>query len=197
VDITLLRTRLHDAVDQIIDDFLSHEAPLAVTGVSGGDFEKVEPISSLGPFVYRWPANYGSEEFESATTYRHSALAGGASVIVGWTTRKAWNRDRRRAVVFHRARPDDEPARWYPWTEFVETDTGRFAAPIPNPQRPRAIARDTKALPERFIGKTVARSDEVFDSIREGGSLRVVVDEADEADMVRHGYWVATLRGRV
>jgi len=79
----------------------------------------------------------------------------------------------------------------------VETDTGRFAAPIPSPQRPRAIARDTNALPERFADKTVARSDEVFDSIHEGASLRVVVDEAYEADMVRHGYWVANLRGRV
>jgi hypothetical protein len=126
-----------------------------------------------------------------------NAVSVDASVIVAWTTRNAWNRDRRRAVVFHRARPDDEPGRWYPWTEFVETDTGGFAAPIPNPQRPRAIMRDMNALPGRFTGKTVARSDAVFDSIREGASLRLVVDESDETEMVRHGYWVARLRGRV
>ena len=57
--------------------------------------------------------------------------------------------------------------------------------------------RDMSALPTRFTGKTVARADEVFNSIREGASLRLVVDESDEAEMVRHGYWVAILRGRV
>jgi hypothetical protein len=79
----------------------------------------------------------------------------------------------------------------------VETDTGRFGAPIPNPQRPRAILRDGEPLPPRFTGKTVARADDVFDSIREGASLRLVVDEGDEAEMVRHGHWVAELRGRI
>ena len=96
-----------------------------------------------------------------------------------------------------RKRPGDGPSSWYPWTEFVETDTGRFGAPIPNPQRPRAILKDGQPLPARFNRKTVARADEVFDSIRNGASLRLVVDEDDEAEMVRHGFWVAQLRGRI
>jgi hypothetical protein len=86
---------------------------------------------------------------------------------VGWTTRHAWSRVRRRAVLIHRTRPGDGPGKWYPWTEFVETDTERVGAPIPNPQRPRAILKDGEALPPRFTGKTVARADDVFDSIRE------------------------------
>jgi hypothetical protein len=196
VDTTLLKARLHEAVDQIVDEFIRQD-PAAGPAAAAGGAEEVETIGPVEAFTYSWPADYGSEDFKSGTAYRLSTLAQDASVIVGWTTRNAWNRDRRRAVVFHRARPHHEPGRWYPWTEFVETDTGRFAAPIPNPQRPRAIMRDVTALPGRFAGKTVARSDEVFDSIREGASLRLVVDKPDEVEMVRHGYWVARLRGRV
>lgn len=192
MDTTLLKGRLHEAIDQIIDELLGQEQASSAEAA-----EDVERIGSIKPFTYHWPADYGSEDFASATAYRISTLPGDASAIVGWTTRNAWGRDRRRAVVFLRAQPEDGPGRWYPWTEFVETDTNRFAAPIPNPQRPRAIMRDTSALPTRFTGKTVARADEVFNSIREGASLRLVVDESDEAEMVRHGYWVAILRGRV
>jgi hypothetical protein len=195
VDTSILRARLHEAVDRAIDDVLGHQPPVGRIAPDGA--ETVERIGPVDAFVYHWPADYGSEDFESGTEYRLSSLTRGATVIVGWTTRNAWNRDRRRAVVFHRARPEDQPGRWYPWTEFVETDTDGFAAPIPNPKRPRAIMRDATDLPERFNGKVVARSDEVFSSIREGASLRLVVDESDEAEMVRHGFWVATLRGRI
>jgi hypothetical protein len=191
----LLREKLHAAVDVIVDEFLMQQA--SAPSVAAADAEQVDAIGPVEPFAFTWPADYGSEDFTSATAYRLSSLVGEASVVVGWTTRHAWNRDRRRAVVFHRMRPGDRPAKWYPWTEFVETDTGRFGAPIPNPQRPRAILRDGELLPPRLTGKTIARADEVFDSIREGASLRLVVDEGDEAEMVRHGYWVAQLRGRI
>jgi hypothetical protein len=116
---------------------------------------------------------------------------------LAWTTRYAWNADRRRAVVFHRAHSQDRPTKWYPWTEFVETDDGRFAAPIPDPERPRAILKEETSLPARFVDQTVQRVDQLFGSIRQGASLRLVVDETDEAEMVRHGYWVAQLRGRI
>lgn len=79
----------------------------------------------------------------------------------------------------------------------MESDTGRFAASIPDPERPRAIVRQETSLPARFAGKSVARADNLFESIRQGASLRLVVDESDEDEMVRHGYWVARLRGRI
>jgi hypothetical protein len=188
VDTALLRERLHAAVDVVIDEFITQQAaPPAAPGTS----VTVETVGPVEPFAFTWPADYGSEDVTAATAYRLSSLAGEASVVVSWTMRYAWNRDRRSAVVFHRMRPGDGPGKWYPWTEFVETDAGRFGAPIPNPQRPRAILTDCEPLPPRFTGKTVARADGVFDSIREGASLRLVVDEGDEAEMVRHGYWVA------
>ncbi len=194
MDLDALRNRLHEVVDDLLDEFTAAEA----RGHEPADTpEDVEPIGGIEPFDYRWPANYGSEHFDSGAEYKLAALENGASVIVAWTTRNAWNKDRRRAVVFYRARRGDEPNRWYPWTEFVETDTATFAAPIPDPQRPRAIARDANTLPSRFVGKTILRADAVFGSIREGGSLRLVVEKSEEAEMVRHGYWVATLRGRV
>jgi hypothetical protein len=195
VDTALLRERLHASVDAVVDEFLTQQA--STPAAPAASDETVEALGPIEPFVFNWPADYGSEDFTSATAYRLSSLAEEASVVVGWTTRYAWNRDRRRAVVFHRMRPDDGPGRWYPLTEFVETDTGRFGATIPNPQRPRAILREGEPLPPRFTGKTVARADEVFDSIREGASRRLVVDEGEEAELVRHGCWVAQLRGRI
>ena len=195
MDMILLRESLHAAVDRVVDDLLAPQSP----GVSpqAASSEHVDVLGAVEPFTFAWPADYGSEHFTSSTAYRVSALGRDAGVVVGWTTRYAWSADRRRAVVFHRARSGDAPTKWYPWTEFVETDTGGFAALIPNPQRPRAILKDGASLPDRFHGKSVARSDALFDSIREGASLRLVVDERDETEMVRHGYWVAQLRGRV
>jgi hypothetical protein len=72
--------------------------------------------------------------------------------------RHAWNADRGRAVLLHRARPEDPPTKWYRWTEFVETYTGSFAAPIPDPQRPRAILRGGGALPSCSAGGQLAGS---------------------------------------
>jgi hypothetical protein len=163
---------------------------------STGTAEDVEALGPLGPFDFPWPAQYGTEHFDSATAYRLASLDE-SSVIVGWTRRLAWGRDRRRAVVFHRKNISDEPRQWYPLTEFVETDTGVFAAQVPDPEQPRAILRDGQSLPRRFSGKVIARADEVFDSVRKGPSLRLLVNEAEEPEMVRHGFWVGQLRGRV
>lgn len=108
--------------------------------------------------------------------------------------RAAWGKsDRKRATVFGPAGPDS----FYPWTEFVETDTGDFAATIPNPEHPRAILTASDPLPGRFRGARVERADQLFEQIRNGPSLRLVVTSSDEVDMVLHGYWVARLRNRL
>jgi hypothetical protein len=194
VDTILLKERLHEAVDQIVGEFSSAQAAPAAASTQSGD---VEMLGSVGPFVFHWPADYGSENFDSGTAYRLAVLDDQSSVIVGWTTRQAWGRDRRRAVVFHRMRALDDPRRWYPWTEFVETDSGGYGASIPNPDRPRGILRDGAVLPARFTGRTTARADEAFEPVRNGASLRLIVDDSEEEEMVRHGHWVATLRRRI
>jgi hypothetical protein len=85
---------------------------------------------------------------------------------------------------------------YYPWAEFVETDDGRYAASIPNPDHPRKILTQQDPLPARFRNSQVERLDKLFGQVANGPSLRLVVDPDDEETMIRHGYWVATLRGR-
>jgi hypothetical protein len=86
---------------------------------------------------------------------------------------------------------------FYPWTEFVETDVESYAAQIPNPERPRKILTPSDPIPNRFRSAQVERADQLFDQITNGPSLRLVVDAADEENMVLHGYWVARLRNRL
>jgi hypothetical protein len=74
---------------------------------------------------------------------------------------------------------------FYPWTEFVETDTEHFAAPIPNPERPRKMLTPSDPMPGRYRGAHVERTDQLFDPVTSGPSLRLVVASSDEEDMVR------------
>jgi hypothetical protein len=191
----MLRNRLHETLDDVLDEFFAKQGAPAASAVAGA--ETVDRVGPIEPFTYAWPADYGTEEFRSGTAYQVPSIGQDSAVVVAWTTRYAWGRDRDRAVVFHRARPSDDANRWYPWTEFVETDTGMYAATIPDPARPRAVLRDSDPLPHHIPSRAAARADQVFDSIREGASLRLVVNKADETDMVRHGLWVAQLRGRI
>ncbi|MFF4312290.1 hypothetical protein [Streptomyces sp. NPDC001507] len=194
MDLEAIRAELHRAVDQIIDahasrgDGVRPQAPVA-------DPVSVTAKEETDEWKYRWPDG-GKEEFYGTRWYEAVGEQGPHRVRVAWAHRAAWGKDdRRRAIVFHQ-QGGDSSTTYYPWTEFVETDDGRYAAIIPKPGRPRAQLRDGDPLPERFTDRVVERSDALFDSIAEGSSLRFVVDEADEAEMVRHGYWVATLRNR-
>jgi hypothetical protein len=118
-------------------------------------------------------------------------------VRLACTARKAWRRDRGRAIVLQQVGSDDSRTH-YPLVEFVETDEpGRFASPIPDRDRPRALLTEGTALPERFRDATVERAYEVFRTIDNGPSLRLLVEQDDEVEMVRHSYWVARLRGRI
>ena len=95
----------------------------------------------------------------------------------------------------HQNGPDSRT--YYPLTEFVETDDGRFAAAVPSPRRPRAQLKDGARLPNHIDPAHIARTDTLFRSIHSGSSLRYVVDRDDEVSMVQHAYWVATLRHRI
>jgi hypothetical protein len=185
-----LRDKLHRAVD----DVLSMWEAGAHAGTPADLDVRVSTGDSQGPWTYTWPDGT-DEEFARGRWYRIDSPQGSADVLVAWCERRAWGRVRSRAIVFHRIRSDSSV--FYPWTEFVETDDERFASAIPDPNNTRALLADGDALPARFSGTAVERADHVFSSIRQGPSLRLMVSGDDEEAMVRHGYWVATLRGRL
>lgn len=191
-----LRAELHASIDRAVNDYLQRER--AVDHASAFDRAlTVEPWREVEPFDYPWPT-LEPEPFDAAFMYRITDSDATRHAVLAWTTREAWSKkDRRRAVVFHAINENDPPSRWYPWTEFVETDDGRYAAPVPDPKRPRATLADLDALPLHLEHDDVERSDALFDSINNGPSLRRVVQEDDAETMIRHGYWVASLRKRL
>jgi hypothetical protein len=152
--------------------------------------------TDAGQWAYYWPGERAPQIFFASRLYELLGPNGTAHVRVARCRRPAWGRERERAVVFkHQGGPDSRT--YYQWTEFVETDDGRFAAVIPNPQRPRTLLREGGVLPDHLQPAHVARSDQLFGSIRSGASLRYVVDRAHEVSMIEHGYWVAALRHRI
>jgi hypothetical protein len=169
--------------------------------VPAGQPENIEQPSvtfgDMSPqWCYIWPDGVEENFFKSRWYFLHLA-DGTERVRVGWTRRAAWGRkDRMRVVVFHQLGGKDSTT-YYPWTEFVETNDGRYAAPIPDPLRPRAIPSDASRLPRRFNNSVVERSDAIFTSIAKGPSLRLVVGDHEELAMVQHGHWVAVLRHRI
>ena len=160
------------------------DAPLIVEG------------EDMGQWSYRWPGNEGTEVFYASRQYEVVTPDKIFRVRVAWSKRSAWGRsDRKRAIVFGQAGP--RSSNFYPWTEFVETDTGQYAASIPDPEHPRKILKPSDMLPRRFRSAQVERTDQLFNQIAHGPSLRVVIDAADEEYMIQHGYWVAGIRNRL
>lgn len=192
-DLGLVRAQLHSAVDRVLDDFLNDVVTLDTGGADGIE---VVARDATADWTYRWPGG-DTEDFFETRWYDADGPRGPQRVRVAWAHRPAWGRaDRKRAIVFNQLGTSESTA-YYPWTEFVEADDGRYAAPIPDPDRPRAMISDPERVPQRFAGRVVARSDELFRSVNDGPSLRLVVPASDEVAMVEHGYWVAVLRRRI
>jgi hypothetical protein len=190
LDANVLRQRLHEAVDEVLARASAEEEERKHTIYA-------THLADRESFEYVWPT-LDPEYFSWGSQWALDTPAGRLNVIIGWTVRPAWGREeRQRAVVFQQVGGSEDPKRWYPWTEFVETDDGRYAAPIPLPSRPRAVLRDGERIPSRFADNTVERADALFGSIRNGPSLRLVVEKNEQGEMAQHGYWVAGLRGRV
>ena len=201
MDIEQVRVSLHTAVDRIIEEYLAANAspagPPADGPVPTTDSPLIVRGDDMGKWAYRWPGAEGTEGFYASRQYEVVTPHRTYRVRLAWSERPAWGRqDRKRAIIFGQVGPPTSTT-FYPWTEFVETDTGRYAAPIPNPAYPRKILTPSDQLPERFKDAQVERTDQLFDQITNGPSLRVVVDVTDEGDMVWHGYWVARLRNRL
>jgi len=196
MDCESMRTALHDAVDRIFDDFLAADGATASTAQTPPTSES--PILTRGDVVsdwsFTWPSDYGTETFPETRLWDVTTPDRSYRVHLARGTRASWGKtDRKRVIVFGRVGPDS----YYPWAEFVETDTGQFAAPIPNPDHPRKILTPSDPMPGRYRSAHVEQAAALFDQIQNGPSLRLVVDSSDEEDMVRHGYWVARLRNRL
>jgi hypothetical protein len=195
-----MREALHTAVDRIIDEYLaaggSSTQPSAGQPVPTIEVPLIIRGDDVGQWSYRWPSDEGTENFYASSQYDLVTPHRTHRVRVAWSERQAWGRtDRKRAIVFGQAGASS--TNFWPWTEFVETDTGRYAAPIPNPDHPRKVLTPSDPLPSRFRNAQVERTDQLFDHIVNGPSLRLAVDAEDEEDMIRHGYWVARLRNRL
>jgi hypothetical protein len=188
-----LRAALHQAVDQILDGYVTGGTltPAPTPRPASDDGIVVLAAEDHGAFPYRWPDG-NDEAFTRSRWYAIEDHGRKQRVLVAWTNRDAWGRMRERAVVFGEA-----GSSLYPWTEFVESDDGRFAAGVSDPAHPRALLKDGAPIPDRFDGATIVRTDQLFNGIRQGPSLRLVVEGSDEEAMVRHGYWVAGLRKRL
>jgi hypothetical protein len=180
-----LTQELHSKIDAAFD------VPATLDVASAGP-RSIKPGRTEGKWSYVWPAG-SAEHFESAHWYDVQTPSGSRELKLGWTNREAWGRDRRRAIVFVQSGRS-----LYPLTEFVETDTGAYAAPIPDPARPRAILTDLERLPAHLSRRSerVHRTDEAFDSVRNAPSLRYEVDGDEQMAMIEHACWVGTVRHR-
>jgi hypothetical protein len=117
-------------------------------------------------------------------------------VLLARTTREVWGEQLKRYIVFGQVGRETSKT-FYPWTEFVETSDGDYAALIPDPARPRSPLSDGNATPGRFRLARVERTDRLYRGVKKGPTLRLVVPEEDPEAMIRHGYWVAQIRGRL
>jgi hypothetical protein len=186
-----LRQEMHAAVDEVLNRF----GTLSPVPKESADEPNVAVGGEVGAWTYEWPDKQ-MEQFTSGRSYDLSGSEGSLRVRLARTVRRAWGRDRGRVIVFQEL--GNTSRSFYPLVEFVETDDhGSFASPVPDPTRPRALLAEASKLPTRFERKNVVRADSVFRTIDKGPSLRLVVAEDDETEMVRHGYWVARVRGRL
>jgi hypothetical protein len=190
MDVAALRASLHQAVDELIDRHLTDRA-------SPPDDLQVTRAASPANFKsYRWPDSR-LEDYQAVTAYLAAGPSGDADVLVARTVRPAWNReDRGRVVVFGKP-PGAPDSTYYPWVEWTETDDGEFAAPLTDPASPRRTLREGDPLPPHLTDAEIRRNDELFTSIQDGPALRVVVGDGDHMAMIRHGYHVAGMRGRL
>lgn len=193
MQVEMMRAALHEAIDKVMDGYIDLGLAIASTTKSDRPDDGIEVVrgEDHGPFQYRWPDG-NDEQFTKSRWYTIVDDAREHRALVAWTDREAWGRMRRRAVVF-----GESGASLYPWTEFVETDDGRYAAGISDPNHPRALLKHGAVIPDWFRTARVERTDQLFNGIRQGPSLRLVLELNDEIAMVQHGYWVAGLRNRL
>jgi hypothetical protein len=198
MDLDALRADLHDAVDRIVDRYLkaANGAPIRQAPEPTADRPVIRKGKDVSGWTYNWWAEGRQEVYDPAFEYEVITPGRTHHVILGRTVRRSWGRDdRKRWIVFWQSGSTTSSI-YYPWIEFVETDDARYAAPIANPDHPRRILTREDPLPAQFRVSQVERLDKLFDTVANGPSLRLVVDNDDDEAMIRHGYWAAILKGR-
>ena len=159
----------------------------------GPEVEPDGPVFS--EWRYTWPDGT-TEVFDRCRYYLVHGPHGTSRALIGTTTRPVRNELTDRKVVFGQVgRAGNRTHR--PWTEFVRVREGYYAATIPDPLRPRGLLADGDPLPKRLENARVERADQLFHSMINAPTLRVVVAADDYVEMIRHGYWVAALRRRL
>ena len=145
------------------------EAEAEVIGGESGNRHRGR--RGCGTRVIHLPGPSGNEEkFTNSRWYTVVDQGREHRVLVALTDREAWGRTRKRAVAFR-----ESGSSFYPWTEFVETDDGRYAAGISDPDHPRALLKEGAAIPDRFRTARIERTDQLFKAVRRGPSLRLVL----------------------
>lgn len=175
------------AIDGVIDRHVRAARP-------GGAIVEYEDFASE-KFFYRWPDGK-IEEYDNCHWYQVTGPQGSVRVLFTETQRPVFGAKLKRYIVFGQLGSQASKT-LYPFTEFVQTKDGNFAAVIPDPQRPRAAIKDPGSLPARFKDARVEKTHDLFDGVVGGESLRLVVPSDDVEAMISHAYWVAALRKRL
>ncbi len=191
IDLETLRRELYGAVNAVLMKYEVLGQSITKNGLT------ITPAEALQqPYTHKWP-----EVEDTFTEGRYYDVSGtgiptdGLRVLVARITQNIWGKPQRpAAMVFGKLRTQKEGTQLTPYVAFAGDDHGTFAAIIPNPVHPRSALKPSDPLPAHFTSAVVKRNDELFDSIKQGPSLRLVVQPDDEIAMVEHALWVASLR---
>lgn len=194
VDIETLRRELYQAIDDVLERHQS--GPQVVT--QGGLM-----ISFVGnltePYDHQWPME--KQRFTSGKWFDVSGerlSAEGLRVLVAQSEEKrnVWSKDREHVVVFGKKGVSGEVKQLTAYAEFIEDDLGTFCSQIPNPLRPSETLKLGAKLPDLYAAATVKSNQELFQSVKQGPALRLVVHRDEERIMIEHAVSVALLKRR-
>jgi hypothetical protein len=189
MNLALLREHLIQAVEDVLRDFEGTEpAEPSLRPIHHLEV-RVEPAEQ---FSFRWPEVI--VEYQTVTRVHINDGSSEYPFVIGWEPRPAYGKeDRGRWVVFSEYYGASS---LYPVIEFTETDEGHYSAVIPREGAGKRL-KDGDELPAWFDSAVVERTDVLFDSVRNGPSLRVVVAADDFVAMALHGYWSGAVRHRL
>lgn len=195
LDIESLRRELYQAIDGVLE---RHQSVQRIVTREGLMLAFVGHLKE--PYAHQWPEE--EQRFTSGKWFDVSGEglpAGGLRVLVAWSEqkRKVWSKERMHAVVFGKKRASGEVRQLTPYAEFVEDDLGTFCSQIPNPLRSGETLKQGAKLPDLYATATVKPNEELFQSIKHGPALRLVVQRDDETMMIEHAVFVASVKHHV
>jgi len=186
-----LRIQLHRLIDELLDQALSEAQQ------QQGQEETRLTIVAGNPqqaFTYRFPNE--EVEFSGGRYYSVQGPQGYLKMLLAKGEVEIWHARYPAFFVFARESGPENPLSMQDCTQFTKTDTGEFGSVIPNPADPKKKLKAGMALPPRYANARVARTDELYASVKNAPTLRLVVQENDIDAMLSHGYYVAHLRNR-